>query len=1496
MPTRFASLLTPYLELIQWFSGIRRSMGLSWLLSLVTLIGLALPLSAEAAIAFRSSSQSGVSNGDLLISVPPGTANGDTLIASVAIRPNSITVATPPGWTLVRRTQQTNDISMSLYTFFKFAAAEPSGYTFTVSGGHSGIVGGIVAFSGANTNYPPASQDAATTGSGYTVTAPSITTAVPNSMLITSHAFTSSPSAWYTPGGMTEAVDATSMAKPDVAGMGLEMNYELIPSAVATGTRVATAESAGTDAAWGAGQSMYLRPAVGSLATATTVAASSITTTSAVLNGLITANGGVSTVVFDYGTSPAYGTSVTATQSPLANTSVNAAVNTTITGLTCGTTYNFRVRANNGVGSANGADMTFTTSPCMYCYSDDFNRGSGLGADWAASATIGTFTPTIVNNRLRINNTNTNSSTFTNLKRLFPSANNRVEITFNNMAYGGSGDGIAAVLSDGSVTPVAGAFGGALGYAQRDTGFFNPKYNGFAGGWLGVGIDEFGNFSDPNEGRIGGPGQRADSVTVRGSGSGMNNYRYHANSGTINPYGVDNSEPRIDYVGQGGTYSVNNGNVTPALPGHQAEDLLLCAATSNDAVPHFVGTSGWQQVYQLSGTPQSSLWWKRATSNAETNPTITHNAPTGMAGIVAQCAAFRYVDGTTPFDVAYVSGHGVDASATNLINTGSMSTVSASDMMLFMGHLNDDRCSPSVSTSGGLTWNQTYCGSSDPPGTNNEQTVTMYHAVKATPGAVGPVAFSVGGGGHLTRGVLVALRPAAHRYKITFDHSNGTNAYVKVERDAFGGSNMTTLIAQYDAKAQTNQAAVPTNFQFSLTGSTGGSVNVHEIDNLQICSTQPILSTNGPNHIRIEHTGNGVTCTPSTLTIKACGDASCSTTYLGGVTGTLTPSTGSPTVNWTGGASFTIPSGSATVTKEVQVTTPGIVSWGTSGTTTPVSAAATQCYIGATADCNYTAADAGFIFDVPNHRSETSQSITVSAVKKSDNALSCIPAFTTSKSVNFKCAYSNPATGTLPVRLTSGSTYALNTGNSASAACDNTGQNVSLSFNASGIATMSLLYADAGSMTLRASYTGTTGLETGLVMTGSDPFIAAPNSFSVVNTPTSPATFYVAGDAFTTTIQARNAAGNVTPNFGKETTAPTAALTHTVTGGTDGTAGTDFAGLPSAFTINGTATATSTNTKWREVGAINVIATTSNYLTSGLNVTGTGAAGAFRPAYFETVVTGADTSGNYSYSGQPFTTQVTAKSNWTGNPTTTNYEGAYAKTVTLSDANSATNNSGTLGAFTNATVPAASFNNGVASTNTITYTLSRKDRGPLEDVGATLHALALRAVDTDTVTSSGHLEGRTGIRSGRLRVDNAYGSPVSPLTLPGYVEYWDGTRWITNPQDEISNTGGSPWSITPAGSTALGCFGASGSTTITMPNAAAAGLTVGSATAPGAGRRGCLDYTVDVPDWLEFAWNGCANINACTTAELRDPTARIEFGQYNLPGNSRRIIYRREMR
>lgn len=98
--------------------------------------------------------------------------------------------------------------------------------------------------------------------------------------------------------------------------------------------------------------------------TVTTTAATAITTVGATLNGTVSSNQAITTVTFQYGLTGAYGTTVTAAQSPLASNAVGTPVSAAITGLACGTLYHFRAVGTNANGTTNGADLTFTTSAC----------------------------------------------------------------------------------------------------------------------------------------------------------------------------------------------------------------------------------------------------------------------------------------------------------------------------------------------------------------------------------------------------------------------------------------------------------------------------------------------------------------------------------------------------------------------------------------------------------------------------------------------------------------------------------------------------------------------------------------------------------------------------------------------------------------------------------------------------------------------------------------------------------------------------------------------------------------------------------------------------------------------------------------------------------------------------------------------------------------------------------------------------------------------------
>lgn len=423
----------------------------------------------------------------------------------------------------------------------------------------------------------------------------------------------------------------------------------------------------GGDGAAGQVNITYVPPTV------TTNAATSVTITTATLNGTVTSNGASTTVTFDYGLTAAYGNAVTAAQSPLAAGASGTTVTGALTGLACSSTYHFRVNGANSGGIANGNDLTFTTPTCTAVTSINrasanptapgtaiawtviFNRNvtgvdatdfalvaiggvtgatitsvTGSGTTWTVNANTGSYggtiglnlvdddsivdsgglqlggpgtgngdftgqvytdtapfcsppsntpaglsltcvcdtfaratlnpspiynanwivstsdttgiVPSIVNSGyLRLTNNTGNNAKAATVPGIFPATGNYISVEFQQYAYNGSGaDGIAVTLSDYATSAVPGAFGGSLGYAQKTGAACNTtSCPGFAGGWIGVALDEFGNYQNPTEGRIGGPGTVTESVGVRGSGSGVSGYNWLGGTSSLNPL-IDN--------------------------------------------------------------------------------------------------------------------------------------------------------------------------------------------------------------------------------------------------------------------------------------------------------------------------------------------------------------------------------------------------------------------------------------------------------------------------------------------------------------------------------------------------------------------------------------------------------------------------------------------------------------------------------------------------------------------------------------------------------------------------------------------------------------------------------------------------------------------------------------------------------------------------------------------------------------------------------------------
>lgn len=509
------------------------------------------------------------------------------------------------------------------------------------------------------------------------------------------------------------------------------------------------------------------------------------------------------------------------------------------------------------------------------CFSDDFNRPN-LEQDWVPFTSSGNFTPRVVSNRLRLTEAIGNQATAVTYQRIFPAANNLVQVELDYYAWanltGNGADGVSLIFSDATVTPRTGGFGGSLGYAQRtDT---NPNTPGFAGGWLGIGLDEWGNFANPTEGRVGGVGFRPQSITVRGSQA--SNYRYLTHQ-TVSP-------------------NIDTRNTNTPAPGD--------------------------------------------------------------------------------------------------------------------------------------------------------------------------------------------------RYLIEIDSRNASQVLLSIRRTR--NNSTTTILNQYSIPLN-QQGAIPEEFFLSLAGSTGASVNNHEIDNFRVCALKSRPVGAQINHFRITLPQQALTCDVADVSVRACANSDCSNTFTDPVTAYLTPnSLPSATGGWVNGPTLTLNNGIGLT--QLRRNEAGTVDVGVSGSNpTAVAFNNTQCsYNGSdfsANNCTVNFLDSGFIVDVPNAYANQTVTGTIKAVRKDNASQQCLPSFgNVQKSVAFWSEYLNPTANNSGFQSVSVGLNGTPIGQSA-----NNATSISLNFNQNGEASFPISYREVGSLALHARFTGS-GDEQGLLLEGEDSFIRVPRA------------------------------------------------------------------------------------------------------------------------------------------------------------------------------------------------------------------------------------------------------------------------------------------------------------------------------------------------------------------------------------------------------------------
>jgi outer membrane protein assembly factor BamB len=350
------------------------------------------PFDAHAAIAFRSAASvdQADSPSSIAITRPAGTQKGDVLVAVIAVRPNTITITAPSGFTLVRREDQTTGNTNAVAVYQKIAtASEPASYTFGATG-NTGIAGGVLAFSGVDNTTPVDVSNSSAIGNGTSFAAPSVTTTIANTMIVTAHEFSSSER-FTPPGGMTEAIDVASLAPSNSGGVAVEANYRAQAAIGATGTLTATAAG---NADTGATVTLALRPVV----CGASVSDVGYFSATAVSGQVTLAWSASSPVVILRKTSafgserPADGVSYALNEAIGAATVayVGSAQTAALTGLTNGTTYHYKVFAQDGTPcySTGTALSTRPAAGPAPAWSYTMAGGSMLNAGVAGTGTV----------------------------------------------------------------------------------------------------------------------------------------------------------------------------------------------------------------------------------------------------------------------------------------------------------------------------------------------------------------------------------------------------------------------------------------------------------------------------------------------------------------------------------------------------------------------------------------------------------------------------------------------------------------------------------------------------------------------------------------------------------------------------------------------------------------------------------------------------------------------------------------------------------------------------------------------------------------------------------------------------------------------------------------------------------------------------------------------------------------------------------------------------
>ncbi|MDX1706298.1 DUF6701 domain-containing protein [Pseudidiomarina sp.] len=694
----------------------------------------------------------------------------------------------------------------------------------------------------------------------------------------------------------------------------------------------------------------------------------------------------------------------------------------------------------------------------------------------------------------------------------------------------------------------------------------------------------------------------------------------------------------------------------------------------------------------------------------------------------------------------------------------------------------------------------------------------------------------------------------------------------------------------------------------------------------------PCLDTGTVEFFQIVHDGSGVTCQAEPITLRACADSTCSS--LATITGSFTLTATSASNAYSTSGSF---DGSGAITASLPV--PVADTYSLSLTTADAAANPAQCDLNGVNDCAINFADSGFLLSAPAEaQAGVDFTLTVQAVRTDTNTGACEAALNGTQALDLAMTCTDPA-----VCLQNASTGGVTITEAPSFA------SVSTDFGTNGTASLLVNYPDAGAISFSAQKT----VGTGATLNGNltNPVVVRPFAFLITTNPTSTAPsfsadygqaplFRQAGEAFGVTITAVNQQGNVTGNYGNESTQqrPELATTPTYVAPT-GSGGSLVLASPLTFAGSGTGSYSSGNVYYTDVG---VIALQANHFGNAYlgtsDVTGSSdSIGRFYPAYFAAAEPVAPLFANaqddFTYLGQPLVfsanfPQLNFVPKSVQGATVVNYRDAFFNyvpdwasrsythltscdgqgpfTLSFSGTSSAQLNTG------NDTDTAADFTVSLPTEDGLRYTQDPTVATPPFAACAELAVPAAALTDSDGVCVKSGAAGScldyrftpiegTELLDGRLSLLPAYGAVNDVLDLEFAIEYFNGTIFITNSRDNSTQYSDN-W-ITPESTrftdfvSAEGLTAASLAAQALLPTPVLSGqrqvtlpLLVEQSVSPGL--SGSFNWILNLNDiglpWLQYQWED--ECSPATNPQF-NPCAPLVFGLFR--GNDR-IIYQRE--